>query len=613
MASEPEPGTIAQLGGKLAYAFAETSPLLPTYAHLILAAIFPIIAGSYASLARPNSAAKPNKKKGEKGEKDEEDEFQRMEGLAPSDALFFPVYAGITLTGLYYLIKWLQDPTFLNKLLNWYFAVVGIYGVVKFISDGLHLVHEFVFPEYYFGGAGIWKVDQDKRKTILINGVHPKERNSAMPGLLGILPLPAWVVKKLWTIRGLTTKNRKLTLRFYIHRLVAIRAHFDFLHVVAALLGLTATLYFNLIEKKWWLTNLLAFSFSYVSLQHISPTTFGTATLLMSGLFLYDIYMVFYTPMMVTVAKSLEIPAKLMFPRPGLDGKPGNFAMLGLGDVVLPGLVMGLALRFDLWAHYLRLQKKITPSAEKIVGTDGTTTPDPILYKAQFDAPSKYWSSRWWTGKAPGSNIIPHIYSGTFNKPYFTASLIGYIIGLITTLGVMQVWQHAQPALLYLVPGVLGSLFLTGLFRGELKLMWEFTEEDLDDETPSTETKVADSNPKEQKTHGIFYSLWTDLKKDIFGAKQAPAKPDEQKRCESAAKVEELEKSIVGRANINELVHFSITPFEHEAESNDKKTDGGPKWVEAQPDEPVSVEVVTALPEPAAGADGHVSKRLRTG
>ena len=40
--------------------------------------------------------------------------------------------------------------------------------------------------------------------------------------------------------------------------------------------------------------------------------------LLPPGLFFYDIFWVFFTPVMVTVAKSFDAPIKLLFPR-GLD------------------------------------------------------------------------------------------------------------------------------------------------------------------------------------------------------------------------------------------------------------------------------------------------------
>lgn len=43
----------------------------------------------------------------------------------------------------------------------------------------------------------------------------------------------------------------------------------------------------------------------------------GPGAVLLSGLFVYDIFWVFGTPVMVTVAKSLDAPIKLLFPRAG--------------------------------------------------------------------------------------------------------------------------------------------------------------------------------------------------------------------------------------------------------------------------------------------------------
>lgn len=95
------------------------------YIHLILAAVFPIYIGAHASLRRPPSAAVPKKKtaaeKAKSWEEDEEEEVH-IEGLTPSDAVLFPVMAGITLAVLYGIIKWLNDPRLLNKILNVYFS-----------------------------------------------------------------------------------------------------------------------------------------------------------------------------------------------------------------------------------------------------------------------------------------------------------------------------------------------------------------------------------------------------------------------------------------------------------------------------------------------------------
>ena len=80
---------------------------------------------------------------------------------------------------------------------------------------------------------------------------------------------------------------------------------------VGLAMGLTAVLYYNFVDKPWYLTNLMGFGFAYGSLQLLSPTTFWTGTLILCALFFYDIYFVFFTPMMVTVAKTLDVPIKL--------------------------------------------------------------------------------------------------------------------------------------------------------------------------------------------------------------------------------------------------------------------------------------------------------------
>lgn len=50
------------------------------------------------------------------------------------------------------------------------------------------------------------------------------------------------------------------------------------------------------------------------------------------------------------MAKSFDGPIKLLFPRvlavPAASIK-GEFSLLGLGDIVIPGLFVGLLLRFD--------------------------------------------------------------------------------------------------------------------------------------------------------------------------------------------------------------------------------------------------------------------------
>ena len=52
---------------------------------------------------------------------------------------------------------------------------------------------------------------------------------------------------------------------------------------------------------------------------------------------------------MVSVAKNFDAPIKLLFPRLGLlDSGKRPFSMLGLGDIVIPGIFVALMLRYDV-------------------------------------------------------------------------------------------------------------------------------------------------------------------------------------------------------------------------------------------------------------------------
>jgi len=256
--------------------------------------------------------------------------------------------------------------------------------------------------------------------------------------------------------------------------------------------------------------------------------------------------------MMVTVAKSLDVPIKLMFPRPAatddLSGIPAH-AMLGLGDIVLPGIMIGLALRFDLYLFYLRRQKR-TPAVKE--GGEDT------VEKPQYFSLAGRWSDHFWTHSLFGWPLWVATTAEdskpeapfTFPKTYFTAAMVGYVLGLFATLGVMMIWNHAQPALLYLVPGVLGSLWLTALVRGEINLMWNYTEDVAEDEK-SKDKKATD----EKETDDTIKQNGTDSGK---------GKQDEKK--------DEARRAVSNRPE-REFFSFSIeAPWKVEAAKSARKT-----------------------------------------
>jgi minor histocompatibility antigen H13 len=249
--------------------------------------------------------------------------------------------------------------------------------------------------------------------------------------------------------------------------------------------------------------------------------------------------------MMITVAKSLDMPIKLLFPRPSPpDMAPEEakrlHAMLGLGDIVLPGIMIGLALRYDLYMHYLRKQKANSTAADS-KESENVKAPFQAISGHQGDV---FWTQSWFTGRSllppqASTAALDALRDGWhFPRPYFWASMTGYVLGLLTTLVFMHIYDHGQPALLYLVPGVLGSLFITGLVRGELWHMWQFSEAEEED----VEAKKADSKVE-----------------NLDGNKTDQSKDETIQPIASPADAEKESEIKVGQHTEQVLVSFSIS------------------------------------------------------
>lgn len=263
---------------------------------------------------------------------------------------------------------------------------------------------------------------------------------------------------------------------------------------------------------------------------------------------------------MIAVATKVDAPIKLVF-----QGAKG-VSMLGLGDIVVPGLLMGLALRFDLYRHY---QKKIKREpveltsqviADHSAGAVTTTTQTETQYKlvkSPFVDLQGQWGNRFWTTRLGSLSPIPIATSVStataFPKPYFYATVAGYTLGMVVTLTMLLVFNHGQPALLYLVPGVTGSVWLTALLRGELREMWEYTE----DGSLDTEDVVVEVDEKTGETKEVV------VKKDkAEGEEDAAAKKGDEKKGTKEG------KSDAGKDGYDVFL-FAITAPRHGAVKED--------------------------------------------
>jgi len=337
--------------------------LLSSYAGLITLAVTSIYAGSFGSLV----LAKPKHTDGTVIE-DEDDEEEIADRLSSADAWLFPVIGSALLLGLYLIVKYVGKE-WINWLLQWYFTIAGVGSVGK----------SFVALAKWTIGLEKWK-EFDKNRMVLTKGSQEIAVVSLRTPTLFLIPLGA-LPSILYTYGSSTTRRSAL------------------------------------------LTDILALSFAHNALSLLKLDSFKTGCVLLAGLFCYDIWWVFGTEVMVKVATNLDVPIKLLWAKSLSFSSERGFTMLGLGDVVIPGMFVALALRYD-------------------------------YHQASRGSPVK-----------------------SFKKPYFTAAILAYASGLGTTMLVMHVFRKAQPALLYLSPACMLSFFLTALLRGELKEAWTWSDD----------------------------------------------------------------------------------------------------------------------------------------
>lgn len=297
------------------------------------------------------------------------------ETITSRDAARFPIIASCTLFGLYLFFK-VFSQEYINLLLSVYFFVLGVLALSHTMSPLMSRIFPASFPNKQY--------------------------------------------QLLFTQGSGESKEEIVNYEFDTKNLVCL--------LISTVVGV-----WYLLKKHWIANNLfgLAFALNGVELLHLNNVS--TGCILLGGLFVYDVFWVFGTNVMVTVAKSFEAPIKLVFPQDLLEKglEASNFAMLGLGDIVIPGIFIALLLRFDV-----SLNKN--------------------------------------------------------SRTYFYSSFLAYIFGLGLTIFVMHTFKHAQPALLYLVPACVGFPVIIALFKGELTEMFRYEESSEETKEEATESEKKD-------------------------------------------------------------------------------------------------------------------------
>lgn len=140
-----------------------------------------------------------------------------------------------------------------------------------------------------------------------------------------------------------------------------------------------------------------------------------------AGLFVYDVFWVFGTDVMVTVAKSFDAPIKLLFVRKfATEEAKAEHSLLGLGDIVIPGAQPLLS------AH--------PPAAPPSLTGRAPGAGIFIALLLRFDAAQS------------GQRVQPdkRVEAGAVKPRFFTSNLVAYCVGLGATLAAMLLFESAQ-------------------------------------------------------------------------------------------------------------------------------------------------------------------------
>jgi minor histocompatibility antigen H13 len=177
--------------------------------------------------------------------------------------------------------------------------------------------------------------------------------------------------------------------------------------------------------ESWALNNVCAFSMCIFSIQIIGKVycrSYQSACVFFCGLFAYDVFWVFCTPVMESVVNGFikhNLPTMLIFPTMdwNIQAETKFGGALGLGDVILPGIFVGLMLRFD---------------------------------------------------QSLGSGSRPYF--------YFWLTMGGYTGGLIAAGTVAILFESGQPALMYILPSCVLAPSLGAIWRGEWIELWTYAD-----------------------------------------------------------------------------------------------------------------------------------------
>lgn len=424
-----------------------------TFGLIIAVATFIVFIGSYATVSQPKLASDPiydrHSPLWDPTDRDgsnlyisltEEALNLNMDKIDMKSALLLPVLAAGALCGLDYLLR-LYDILKL-RILSYYIVAMAVPAgfmtynhiltvVLRNVGYWLGLKHNlgFFFSRY--------RLTLSNDEKFPLGAITPLDLEKMKMSKDELKEYENWMLEhnsvKFLKLHKIEAKKQRFALVW--------DAKFLFVLPFAALVLFVAYTHLAVLHDRsanWLADDLVGFVLGVTGCKLARASTFKVATLLLVAFFIYDIYFVFGSTLMVSVASTLDLPVMMKIPLPptkplsAFDNGQTLYtetAIIGLGDIVLPAIFTSLCLRFDYYRYYAR-------------------TALPFHHLQSIGVPK-----------------------------YFLIAMAGYVAALVMTVTANHYSKRGQPALLYIVPSLFVGVFGCALASGDFGKLWKYSED----------------------------------------------------------------------------------------------------------------------------------------
>jgi len=229
------------------------------------------------------------------------------------------------------------------------------------------------------------------------------------------------------------------------------------------------------------LSNVLAVCIAINCIALIQFNSLRTITFILIGFFVYDIFWVFISgsifgsSVMISVAKGIGVsgqdqalPILLTF---GTFINGDGYSLLGLGDILVPGLLLSYLFRVDRMHERMEIVR-LKKMSSSVPEQQQQEQPESRDDDGDEESARAILSST----NAGGSSVNAFLQNQAVILPsvslYFPGTLVFYLVALFITFLIVALFGSGQPALLYIVPLIHIFPLVRAYKLGQLKDLW---------------------------------------------------------------------------------------------------------------------------------------------